>query len=108
MKPTIIAEANLNTRYTREEDNPCSVVKTAYMEDMSPALQILSSNGEPLMVATVWVEESPSEGCVWIKNWSENEGVLEALTEAGVIEPTGRVCPTGWTQAHEAKLLKGV
>jgi len=105
MNPEVIAEVELSAKYITRSDNPCKIVKSAYVEDKSTAIQILSKNNEPLSTATVWLHEQPAEGCVWIKNWSENEGVLESLTEAKIIEPTGRTCPTGWVEAHEAKLL---
>src|SRR5580658_4593005 len=46
--------------------------------------------GEPVCVATVNIEEwgavpAPA-GCVWIKTWSENEGIDRALADAGVVE----------------------
>lgn len=36
-----------------------------------------------------------AENEVWIKTWAENEGVLEALVAAGVVDPTGRVHTIG-------------
>ena len=66
----------------------------------------LGPEEDPIGVATVnLVGNTPAEGCVWIKNWSENEGVLASLTRAGVIEPTGRTAHTGYVMAHEARLL---
>jgi hypothetical protein len=60
----------------------------------------------PLATATVHLDhEQPSEGCVWIKDYSENTGILASLTEAGVIAPTGRVVQAGFTHVHEARVL---
>lgn len=58
-------------------------------------------------VATVTVnlDTPPSEGCVWVKTWSENEGILEALVARGLLEETGRTMPTGYVSAHEARLI---
>lgn len=72
--------------------------------DGSPAIQLWDAQG-PLATATVWLPEPPAEGCVWIKDWSENEGMLDSLALAGVIEVTGRVAPTGYVVAHEGRLL---
>lgn len=47
-------------------------------------------DGSPVVKATVALAEYPDArldpGFVWIKTWAENEGVYEALVEAGVIE----------------------
>ena len=62
--------------------------------------------GEPLFTATVALDEKPDEGCVFLKGWSENEGIPEALVKAGVVELTGKTVQTGYCEAIEAKLLK--
>ena len=70
----------------------------------SVAIQAVVS-GEPQFVATVALDELPPDGHVFLKGWSENEGVPEALAKAGIVELTGRVLPTGYCEAQEAKLL---
>jgi len=68
----------------------------------------LGPEDDPLGVATVnLIGSPPAEGCVWIKDWSENEGVLVSLVMAGVIARTGRTATTGYVIAHEAQLLVG-
>jgi len=61
--------------------------------------------GEPMFVATVALDEQPPVGHVFMKGWSENEGVPLALEKAGIIQLTGRKIPTGYVEAEEAKLL---
>jgi len=73
--------------------------------DGSLALIFKDENLERLATATVYLDVSPSAGCVWIKDWSENEGMLDSLVKARIIEPTGRTQPTGWVKAIEARLL---
>lgn len=74
--------------------------------DGSTAIQGMSPTGEPLFKATVALENNrPAEGCVFLKGWSENEGIPEALVKAGVVELTGRKAKTGFCEAIEAKLL---
>ena len=68
------------------------------------ALQ-LWKDGELLATATVWLPTPPAEGCVWIKDWSENSGMLDSLVAAGVIEKTGRLKQTGFVVAREGRLL---
>jgi len=62
------------------------------------------TTSERLYVATVNLEIPADEGCVWLKGWSENEGIPEALVEAGVVELTGRTRQAGYCEAVEAKL----
>lgn len=37
---------------------------------------------------------------VWLKGWSENEGVPEALERAGFVVLTGETMPTGYVHAQ--------
>lgn len=37
---------------------------------------------------------------VWLKGWSENEGVPEALEKAGVLKLTGETMPCGYANAQ--------
>ncbi|WP_435112737.1 hypothetical protein [Nocardiopsis synnemataformans] len=46
--------------------------------------------GEPEEVLTVNLEAynlSPGEGCVFLRDYSQHEGLFASLAEAGVIEP---------------------
>lgn len=64
------------------------------------------ATGEPVFTATVKLPgERITAGCVFLKGWSENEGIPEALVKAGVVELTGRTAQTGFAEAIEAKLL---
>lgn len=71
----------------------------------STATQATTLRGEPQFTATVAVDELPADGCVFLKGWSENEGIPESLVENGIVELTGRTCPTGYCEAIEARLL---
>lgn len=73
--------------------------------DGSTAIQGKSLLGEPIFTATVALDEKPKEGHVFLKGWSENEGVPDALVKAGIVQLTGRKIPTGYCEALEAKLL---
>lgn len=55
-------------------------------------------DSEALCKATVCLDQMGCELAaneVWIKTWSENVGVAEALIAAGVVEPTGRAHEIG-------------
>ena len=63
---------------------------------------------ENQQVYTVCLAADPAPlipGNVWLKDWSENEGVPEALVEAGIVELTGVTWPAGYVYAKEARLL---
>jgi hypothetical protein len=50
----------------------------------------LTQNGEPYVMASVNVPDFKiKRNQVFIKNYSENDGVLKALVQGGVIEHTG-------------------
>jgi len=44
-----------------------------------------------------------SDGCFLIKNWTENEGLLELLLATKKFELTGLVMQSGFIIAHEVK-----
>lgn len=48
------------------------------------ALELICEDGEPWTTASVNMGHCP-DGCMFIKDWSENMGMIEALKEAGVI-----------------------
>lgn len=83
-------------------------IQAATYRDGSTALILLDREGEQLGVATVALDEKPARGNVFIKDWSENSGLLAALQRAGVVGPVVREVPTGFVTAYEAPLLISV
>lgn len=73
------------------------------------ALQFVHvETGEPGFTATVNIPamaHSLEPNQVFIKNWSENEGVLDELVRLGIVEDTGLRVPTGFVEAAVCKLL---
>ena len=73
------------------------------------ALQLIDAeDGQPIATASVnLVGQSehldPDE--VFIKDWSENEGMLDALIESGVISKPILAAPTGFVSSHLCKIL---
>jgi len=64
-------------------------------------------DGCPVMVATVNLPAvSLGESEVIIKNYSENEGVLEFLQENEIVGPVKREVQTGWVTCPIVDLLK--
>lgn len=82
----------------------CKVIEARY-GDGSLALRLVDAETyEPIAIATVCVDQPAPAGFVWVKDWSENLGMTEALTQAGLInpKPTARF-QTGFVHAtlHE-------
>lgn len=48
----------------------------------------------------------PGETGVWLKGWSENEGVPQALEAAGILRLTGRTCTSGFATLQHAELTE--
>lgn len=73
------------------------------------ALQLVDAeDGSPIAKATVNlpdVEMAPDE--VAIKSYAENEGLLEVLTDAGIVEPTSRVVVSGYVTVPVCRLKGG-
>jgi hypothetical protein len=71
------------------------------------ALEIIDvEDGCPVMMATVNIPEAnlkPDE--VIIKNYSENEGVLEFLIENGIVSEPVRHISSGWVTCPIVKIL---
>lgn len=83
-----------------------TVVKQRYAADNSLRLQLFTQEGAPLATATVCLEKfTPPEGYACIKDYSENVGILEALTKSGIVEPTEKTIPCGYEEAHLVKVL---
>ena len=80
-------------------------LKFGYYENGRIAIQLIDAfDKSRVAVATVNVPEIElEEGEIIIKNYTENEGMLEALCDAGIIEPV-REEPTGLTSVNICKL----
>ena len=73
-----------------------------------PVIQLYDNEDEqPFMTASVNIPTYPlEEGEVIIKNYSENEGILDALIEAGVVAPPHAVAYSGYVEADVCRLLE--
>lgn len=85
----------------------CILQKLKYAEGDRIALQLVDAeDGCPVAMATVNItEESLEPDEVIIKDWSENEGILEDLMLAGIISKPIRIVPSGFVFGHVCKLL---
>lgn len=64
-------------------------------------------DGAPYLMATTNIQGVDlDKPYLLIKNYSENQGVLNVLTKAGIIEDTGKKIKTGFTNVNICKLIK--
>jgi hypothetical protein len=89
---------------------PSGIIRFDQYRSGETAIEIVDQHGEPQYVATValvpYGAPHPGEYGVWLKGWSENEGVPEALAAAGIVTLTGRRHPTGFCEAQHADLTE--
>ena len=84
----------------------CNMVFAKYSNGRTAIKLMDPETGEPIAVATVNIPECPLTGNeIIIKDYSENEGMLSALVNAGVIEDTGKTFPSGFITANICKLI---
>jgi hypothetical protein len=87
----------------------CNAHRTVYPEGGATAIYLTDVDDEgPVATATVNVPEANSQlgiGAVIVKDYSENEGMMEALEEAGIAADTGKTIAIGYTQAKIARML---
>jgi hypothetical protein len=97
---------DMGMKTIRFGDWDCVVEKSQYY-DGRPALILKDvHDGEMVTVATVNLPDvaaGPNE--VFIKNYSENEGVLKALLEGGIIKLTGENVNSGFVTIPKVELL---
>ena len=93
-------------KYTREAE-----LHIQWYGDGTPAL-VLYCNGERVAKASVnmgdYIAEPLPHGEVWLKGWSENDGLPEAMERAGAVKRTGRTHPAGFAEAQHAELTAAV
>jgi len=84
----------------------CSLQFHKYQNNQ-PALVIYHEDDVLLKASVNMPELSLPPGYIFIKNWSENEGILEALIENQVIEPPKCYIPSGFVNVYVCKLIEG-
>ena len=68
------------------------------------AIRLVDQDGHPFMTASVAHDVNIDDDCVIIKNYSENEGILEALIEAEIIEKPFCEIPVNFVTLYVAIL----
>lgn len=95
-------EVFIKAKYVQGKMN----LRFGHYQNGSVAIRGENLCGEPEFTATVALDEVPPKGYIFLKGWSENEGIPEALVKAGIVQLTGRKIKTGYCEAEEAILLK--
>jgi len=83
------------------------VLKFGQYHNGRTGIELVSEkDGSPVAVATVNIPDVYlDKDEVIIKNYSENEGMLDTLVNAKIVEPTGRKVHTGFVECDVCKLL---
>lgn len=91
----------------RFRDWDCKVEFSRYTDNNRLAIILFDAkDGEQIAVASVNLPEAHLPvNHVFIKDWSENAGMLQALVDAKIVRPTGRRVPTGYVEADECEVL---
>lgn len=84
-----------------------TIVENKYANNQAIQLEVHDAlNGETICVATTNIPGyRPEPGYVLIKNWSENDGVYDALLNARIIGPVEQEIPAGFATAYLCKYL---
>lgn len=73
------------------------VVRSKYMNNDNLALMLIDEkDGSLITKITVNTEEKLPEGFGYVKNYSENEGIMEVLQEEGLIKEVFGYKQMGW------------
>ena len=84
----------------------CVPVFRRYADNDRIAIVLRTPEGEPVATATInqpGFNLEPDQ--VLIKDYAENQGILNALVNAGIIEDTGISVPVGHAEARLCRLL---
>lgn len=88
------------------QGRPCGVELGRYGNGRTAVCLYDRETNEPHATATINLpDESIAPDEVFIKDYSENAGMLAALETAGLVAPTGREVRTGYVSAPVVKLL---
>jgi hypothetical protein len=87
----------------------CHVLFSEYADNGNTAIQLVDvRDGMPVATATVNPGVKLPKDIVAIKNYSENEGMLGALMQAGIISNPQRWMEMGFVMVPVCKLLVSV
>ena len=88
-----------NANYTLKLDR--------YIVNWTPSIGLINALGQVGMTVTICLSEkhlTPAPDCCFVKNWGENEGIMEAMEAAGLLIDTGYAVRVGREFARQAKM----
>lgn len=96
---------HLKTRYMPEGDY--QLIWNHYRAANQVHLAIWGLISEPQITASVCIPESTQlPGEIFIKDYSENEGILDALIKAGILVDTGkRIKVSPWVEVAICRII---
>ena len=83
------------------------LLKQNFYQNGRIALFLVSVEGELISTCTTNIPEIPlDDDEVFIKDYSENEGILEFLVKEGIVKDTGQVLLSGYVKIPVCRLQK--
>lgn len=85
----------------------CNIELLKYQTNNRTAIELIDVSGEPIATATINMppEIDLKDDEVVIKNYSENEGILDVLISEGIVERTGKTVSHGYVSSEICRLL---
>lgn len=85
-------------------DWECEVSVESYADNGNTALQLYTEEDGPIATATVNIGVKLPKDLAYIKDYSENEGMLDALQEEGIVIGIFSYAPLGFVDVPLCKL----
>ena len=92
---------NITIKFRNEE---LSLKFGRYKDTNLISLQLYDNKGFPYMVASFNLDIEPMEPIMAVKNWSENEGIEQALIDHGIITRCVGTIQQGFIEANLHKV----
>lgn len=103
---TLDKGSNSKEQVIQFRDWLCEIRQSQYPNGRTALLLVDANNGESIAVATANLPgEMLRPGHVFIKDHSENRGMLAALEKAGIVKGTGETAQSGFAEVPIATLL---
>lgn len=79
-----------------------------YIADQKLCINIIDAHGIPATRLTINISDPLEDDEFHVKNWSENDGLLESLVKSGHIIATGKFSETGFVKAPICRLAESL
>lgn len=78
----------------------CELQRSRYGNGRTALVLIHAEDRDPVATVTVNLPDEPlGPNEVFVKDWSENEGMVEAMEQAGILKATGNAAHSGFVSA---------